>query len=456
MSSTMAPKTGPRSTTATLLGDAYVPEPSFLPNVPLPVPAITVQGYTTPRLKSALSWIDQRIRSTSRKPCPLSHKALLVYKDVCCEALEITNEEQRKRLIVTIRAFERSLNWEGRMFRGAANAEDQTLQDQIMGFKRLEFNNRYGGYVANLCTQLGIQPTKLTLGGFDLLAEPWITIKDEIGHETSRLECYASSLYPKLLYGRVRPPTKTSDAVYRASREAGLDPNLTLFSIRQYAGRNEIPHSSVDDVVKAGILHSLAFRLSRDLDDLPRIVPPEDAEAERHMRAVIQAMILEWFPRAREHPDHPGAWGGNNKLIHYYRILTGEVQTVQGVRDEEWGKVAARARACKAAEESEDEIASQAKRILARGDAVDVSARSMKDCHDARVTSFDILVSIHRAADAATTEDLEYYGHLDWPRKVLLPWEQRWKESLMLDDPDRGGRPTTVGVTSHISQGFLP
>lgn len=79
------------------------------------------------------------------------------------------------------------------MFLGAANAEDQTLQDQIMGFKRLEFNNRYGGYVANLCTQLGVQPTKLTLGGFDLLAEPWITIKDEIGEETSRLECYASS-----------------------------------------------------------------------------------------------------------------------------------------------------------------------------------------------------------------------------------------------------------------------
>lgn len=65
--------------------------------------------------------------------------------------------------------------------------------------------------------------------------------------------------------------------------------------MRQYARTNEIVQGSIDGVIKDIGSSPLASRLRRDLDDLPRIVAPEDAETERYIRAVIEAMVQEWF-----------------------------------------------------------------------------------------------------------------------------------------------------------------
>lgn len=120
---------------------------------------------------------------------------------------------------------------------------------------------------------------------------------------------------------------------------------------------------------------------------------------------------------------------------------------MQGVRGE-WGDVAAELKARKAMADWKDEIARQAKKILARGDAGEGSTRSVKDENGARVAAFEGFVASHRAANEGCGDEqdvvaLENYGaRKNWSR-MRFP-DLLEKARLMRDDPDVGRRPKEV------------
>jgi hypothetical protein len=442
MSSITSPRTRPRGTTATLLGDAYVSKPTHKPTVDIPYPLNSVADYTAPRIKSALNWVDQRLRSTTRKPSPLSHKALIVFKDTCCEILETTDKEYRERLIATIRTFEKGFTTDELMFRGARTPDSQSLQNQILSFKKTEFNARYGDYVASLCRELRIHTTKLRLDDFHLLAGPnrnWTTVQKEIKVETANLEDYERN--PT---GKVKPLTPTSNAVYSVCREAGLNPELTMYAIRQYAERNTTMHISFEDLIRDRKYHRVAVQLWKDKEDLPRIVPPDDTEAEKYLRMVIDSMIQEWFERTEDYPDDPDVWVANDKVINFSEFLRNKLANARALRDEEVRKIGARAKALKAKEDEEDEIISRAEESLKIGDldklsefpepgpgkiekdkgkgkrlaSSEISTGSKRTMSSqARLDSWNRLVSIYRATNTTTFQHLDLYGDLKRPSK---------------------------------------
>ncbi|KAI9764297.1 MAG: hypothetical protein M1840_008588 [Geoglossum simile] len=300
-----------------------------MPTVPVPVPLKTFSDYTPDRIRVGLSWVDQRLRSTTRKPSPLSAKALLLYKDTCTDALNTTDEGELFSLVALIRTFEKSIATEY-WLRGGLCAEAQSIQDRILAFKKLEFNARYGDYVGRLCSDLRIKTAKLKTEGYWLLSgeKQWTEISDIIKSEDRGIQGYKGP--PTAID---RPSTKTTDAVYLGCTDLGLDPQLTLWAIRQYAERNNMMHASIDNYIKDQKYAIVASQLAQDLAELPKIVPPEEGEMESNMRTIIEALIREWFDTS-DNPNEPGAWLATMELRSYSKLMRDKAEGVSAAREE--------------------------------------------------------------------------------------------------------------------------
>ncbi|KAI9767956.1 MAG: hypothetical protein M1840_005268 [Geoglossum simile] len=310
------PRSRPRGGTEALLGPMYITSPPDTSTVPLPVPLKAFSDYTPNRIRVGLSWVDQRLRCTTRKPSPLTAKALLLYKDTCTDALNTTDEEELFSLVATTRTFEESIAaqyW----LRGGLNTATQSIQDRILAFKKLEFNARYGDYIGRLCSDLRIRTEKLKTEGYQLLSgeQQWTEISDTIEMEERAIWGYKGP--PTAID---RPSTKTTDAVHLGCTDLGLNPKLTLWAIRQYAERNDMMHASLDNHIKARGYAVVASRLAQDLAELPKVVPPEEDEMETNMRTIIEALIQEWFDTSDE-PDNPAAWLATKELRDYSKLM---------------------------------------------------------------------------------------------------------------------------------------
>ncbi|KAI9773397.1 MAG: hypothetical protein M1840_007612 [Geoglossum simile] len=342
----LVPRSRPRSHTEALLGPLYVTSPPDTPTVPVPVPLKAFSDYTPGRIREGLSWVDQRLRSTTRKPSPLSAKALLIYKDTCTDALSTTDEEELISLVSTIRTFEESIAT--KYWLGGLGPEAQAIQDRILAFKRLEFNARYGDYVGRLCSDLRSKTAKLKTEGYELLSggKNWTDISDII-----KLEDRAIRDYKGPPNATNRPPTKTTDAVYLGCADLGLNPRLTLWAIRQYGERNNMMHASLDNYIKGRDFAAVASRLAQDLAELPKIVPPEEEEMETNMQTIIEALIQEWFDTS-EDPDVPGAWTATQQLKAYSNLMRDKAESGRIAKEEQIKATAGVAR--KIIEERED------------------------------------------------------------------------------------------------------
>jgi hypothetical protein len=286
----------------------------------------------------------------------------LVYKDTCRDALNTTDEEERLSLIATMRIFEESIatkTW----LQGTANPEAQSIQDRILTLKKLEFNARYGDYVGRLCSDLRNRTAKLKIEGYALLSgeRRWTQISQILDSEARSVEKYRGSPTAK-----DRPSTETTDAVYLGCTELGLNPELTLWAIRQYARRNEMMHCSLDDLIKDQSYSEVAIQLARDRDELPRIVPLEECETENNMRTIIEALIQEWFDTS-ENSEKAQAWLATKELKDYSKMLRAKEEVGRIAREEHVKATAITAKKIME-KKKEEELVKQAEMMLAMED----------------------------------------------------------------------------------------
>ncbi|KAI9765029.1 MAG: hypothetical protein M1840_007854 [Geoglossum simile] len=323
------PRSRPRGYTETLLGPLYVERPTDTPTVPLPVALLATSDYTPDRIRAGLSWVDQRLRSTTRKPSPLSAKALLIYRDTCTDALNTTDKKELYSLVSNINSFERVIGgryWLG----GVLNYEAQSIQDLILTSKKLEFNARYGDYVGRLCSNLGIETSKLKTEGYQLISEEekWM----EIGR-IIKLKHFALQGYTGSPTAMDRLSTRTTDAFFIGCANLGLNPQLALWAVRQYAEQNDMMHASLDNDIKDQHYAKVASRLARDLVELPIIVPPEESEMESNIRTIIEALIWEWFDTSANRYE-PGLWLATRELEEYCKLMKDGAEDGRVAREE--------------------------------------------------------------------------------------------------------------------------
>lgn len=279
-----------RASTRAILGEQFREQPR--PDPPLPQPIKTVQDMNHERCKAAISYADERLRS-SRKVTPLTERALQLYKDTAKELLETKpdDEETRMALTANLRAFEAEFQVNAAL--KAVRADDlQTLQERLVAFKRLEFHARYGDYLAMFCDGLK-QRSRVAetlnfeqFGGWnrywtdiqrDLTIEPWDTYVTESAatHDPSTV--------------------KTHLAVAHACQLIGLSFEDTLNVIALYADRNSLVHISIEARIRRGEFADLASSLSRDVKQLEAIMPPHLRHLKHLYRTLIVTIIEENF-----------------------------------------------------------------------------------------------------------------------------------------------------------------
>ncbi|KAI9773396.1 MAG: hypothetical protein M1840_007611 [Geoglossum simile] len=271
------------------------------------------------------------------------------------DALSTINEEELLSLVSTIRTSEESIVT--KYWLGGLGPKTQSIQDRILEFNKLQFNARYGDYVGQLCSDLGVGTAKLRTEGYRLLSGEgqWTEISNAI-----KMEDIAIRNYKGPPDAADRPSPSMEAATYLGCNNLRLNPQLTLWAIRQYAKQNNMMHVSLDNYIRGKDYAAVASRLA----ELPKIVQPEEEEMETNMQTIIEAFIQEWFDTS-ENPNVPRAWLATQQRRGYSRLMRDKAKGGEIAEEEHIKATAVVARNIMERESEDAQLVEQATAIQA-------------------------------------------------------------------------------------------
>ena len=294
-----------RATTKSLLGSDYQEEIVETPRFPDPLS--DVSKYDEARLKEGLAFADQTLRNTHRRVSPITSHCLNLYKSTVKAVLteEYDDETQREELLATVFLYEKDI-YSKRFLRVPSDEAEAGLVDRLSQLRRYEFAARYGDYMSAVCDRLKTKARVERTQYFEQLQgwnRFWTDINSDINKETRAWERWL-----------VRDPTlgdeevKTRLAVYNACNDMALNFDQTLQAIAMYADRNSLVHASIQRYVERGEWNKLAESLSRDMRDLPVVIPSHLRPNIPIMQVIMQAVVDEYFVPDERQPTNHNLW----------------------------------------------------------------------------------------------------------------------------------------------------
>lgn len=305
-----------RASTRVLLGDDYEEDMTATPS--LPEPPRDLSRYTTQRLKEGLRFADCRLRNKERKVTPLTEHCLGLYKLALKNLLEeeYADEEQRIAQLRMVNLYERDI-YTRAFLRHSSDKQEQEFVEKLQQLRSYEFSARYGDYSAEICQRLKRETSLKKLEYYEQLQgwnRYWTDINADINREESKWRRY------QVRDETVKPQdVKTTLAVKNGCDAIPFNFESTLKTIAMYADRNSLVHQSIPRIVENGDWPKLRELLSKDLREIPLIVPRHLQTNIPVIQETIQAVIDTYFVRDAEYPDDESYWIPKKAVVNQQR-----------------------------------------------------------------------------------------------------------------------------------------
>ena len=287
-----------------------------------PSPEEDISKYTKERLEEGLSYVTCRLNAT-RKITPRTEKALRLYEDSILQAITAKDEETKKDCIKEIKGMEKLISTNA-VFRGGLSEQAEALQIELLRFRELEYNARYGDYFALPFSQLRYHSGKHKTSGHENLSGKhiWSEIATSIRREQRALDGW-SRLTRAQRKSIPEPPSPYTSAVYAGCHYLGFDPNRMLWAIERYAERNNTMHADIAEMIKEGQWMELGSVVYRDLQELHCLVPEGCDEDMEHLTAILEGLLDKYLDRTHGHRDRPWTWNPSAyaKMEHVRRSM---------------------------------------------------------------------------------------------------------------------------------------
>lgn len=182
--------------------------------------------------------------------------------------------------------------------------EHREIRDMLVKLKEFEYYARYGDYFAYQTTKLRRVAEEKKLEGLGVLKQYWTKIAADLAQEEKLLQENR-----KVESWKIR----TVLAVYEVATELGVNTDHAKTCISAYAARNELMHSTVQEMVQQGRFHELATMLADDEKELPLILPFDRADEKEALLTIIASIKDEFYEIPPPFSERPQLWNHSER-----------------------------------------------------------------------------------------------------------------------------------------------
>lgn len=317
-------KSRPRGDTTTLLPPSYNPDSDEIPAAPEPEELL--YDYTTERLQQGLIFAQKFL--SNRNISPRAETFMIIYEETLKDALNADTQGERAEHAAAIRITEKLIQQKGFLKRPSSPHQTE-LQDHVLQLRELQYYMRYGDRVKIIPMRLRIHASKSKTENWQLLSgrRYWSTIADKLQEEEKqRKEARAKD------QNMDNVSLDTHIAVSRACTELGLEEELAVWSILEYATRNTQAHRNLSEMREAGKFPLLAQTLWTDREDLDSTFSEFKSPTDKSfLRQIVQTEIDTWFDTSAD-PSNPGVWQAHQALTDCY--MKAKEQSLKPMKEE--------------------------------------------------------------------------------------------------------------------------
>lgn len=270
--------------------------------------------YTIPKVIERLEYAK---RVEKRNISPRSEIFLQLYKDAAENALLVKDDEARQQFCIQLYRYDKFIHYNGFMSKKPTE-QQQTLEQQLLKLKKLEYYARYGDYFARELAALRESAALLKTENHEELQQYWTVINTKMQYERKLFEKEGQGLEP----GRM--PTLL--AIWNAAIEVKLPTERVEWVIQQYAERNLLVHSTVTELIQVGHWSKLAELLYNDEKDICLVIPPGMQEDIEKLSAIIRSLITKFFIIEEGDENDPMTWRANDYGSNYRNELRAKKQ----------------------------------------------------------------------------------------------------------------------------------
>lgn len=285
--------------------------------------------YDEKRLRVGLKYADWTLRNSARKLSPIGERGLMLYKEACARLMGLDNretcddddgenivQEVRDEYLSTVRMYERSIQFTA-CLRVTRTEDAQALQDELVKLQRLAFYARYGDILAMACRQLRSEAEAKKVEGWEILNHSyWTDINQRLITE--------GPAWDKVMKGEpLHGQCPAHMAISQACMTVGFSDKNMYAIINHYAIRNELLHSNMIPLIKAGLFDDLKKRLHDDFCDVPLVVAPVEGVQSQLMITLLNTMIEHWYGRDPDEPTNYQMWIPSAELFKLRKELKG-------------------------------------------------------------------------------------------------------------------------------------
>ena len=277
----------------------------------MPIAEARAENYGVARVIKTKAYADQRLRSTTRKPSPITQLALKLYEAACNTYLLAAENEfahvNKMALCREIQAYEEAFNIRHHM----EVERDQSLEDmksELLSLRKSQLLARYGDYLAIVCNELKatsdagqIINTAMTSTG------RWASTAKLVEADITQL-ANPGDLEVGPWISKTGKPIQALPAIATAAKKAGLAFMPALYAVSNYGERNLLVHKDFKGMMEVGDLNELATTLHADLTDIPALFEARDVKNRAFLTAIVEKIIDKWFDRVKPFEANPAAW----------------------------------------------------------------------------------------------------------------------------------------------------
>lgn len=256
--------------------------------------------YTIPKIIERLEYAK---RVEKRNISPRLEIFLQLYKDAAENALLVKNEIDRKQFCKQLHRYDKFIHHNGFMNKKPTE-QQQTLEQQLLKLKKLEYYARYGDFFVMELAALKESAILLRTENHKELQQYWTVMNTKMQMERKLFEQEGLALEP----GRM--PTLL--AIWNAAIEVRLPTDRVEWVIKQYAERNLLVHSTVTELIQVGHWSQLAELLYNDEKDLCLVISPGMQEDIEKLSAVIRSLQNKFFIVEEGDENDPLTWRAND------------------------------------------------------------------------------------------------------------------------------------------------
>lgn len=283
----------------------------------VPTPLASPNEYDQKCLEERAEYAAIRLNSATRKPTPLTAKALEVYLQACLTMssdYSHLTEEQRVRRATEIREYDDDLSRREWL---RENPSSGLLAD-VLALRKMAYWARYGDYAGHIASHLRIKAAKDK-------TEFWTELSGE--HLWTDISAKLKAEAPDYKANGNQHPeqTPTTWAVYKACLTNAISFNPMINIIHLYADRNEAFHRGLKEMLEAERYWDIAQCIFDDLENLASVCPPDAYEEEETMRLLLETLRDDWFDTSFG-PNNVQKWQVKPSLRDYMKDMKDALQ----------------------------------------------------------------------------------------------------------------------------------